>query len=204
MNLRYDKALRAWVFECRSRDERSDEYLIAQDAGMQALYKGEGFKRRFVCWHTRNARVALRLAGYCADDAERAHILCEARDEKDPDRVTITFDGADYRWWAPLSDPAQYRESPKFAEWEFERGNGITHVPYWWTQSPLNAVLCVRHALEGLGAELLDVRAEAIVTLNDYLNAWQSPPLDCSVREVALVLPEKTTEPPETVKVRVR
>lgn len=203
-SLRYDKGMGAWVFDCRGRAQRSDEYLIAQAAGCEARYQGQGFKRQFVCWYTRNARVALRLAGYCADDQERARILAEARDEKDPDRVTITFDGADFRWWAPVRDPAHYRASPKFAEWEFDPGNGLSHQAYWFTQAPIQAVLCVRHAIEELGAGILDIRVEALTMLNDYLSEWQSPPLDYTQRQAELALPDKTTEAPETLKVRTR
>lgn len=110
-----------YIFHCQI-----NERFPAREAGFQ-------FNSREApgAWSTDSARRALKLAAY-ADDELRTHLLSVAGDEPDPDRITLSFDGQTYKFFAPFA----YKELAKQAGMIFAKH---PH-PCWWTTEPECAI----------------------------------------------------------------
>lgn len=110
-----------YIFHCQI-----NERFPAREAGFQ-------FNSREApgVWSTDSARRALKLAAY-ADDELRAHLLSVAGAEPDPDRITLSFDGQTYKFFAPFA----YKELAKQAGMIFAKHPR----PCWWTTEPECAI----------------------------------------------------------------
>lgn len=165
MTLRFDKHLQCWIFDCTR-----EESQIPSAAGFTAVYaENRAVRRQFLYWSTANHRVALKLVEYCHDAGDREMLMGEALKGRDPDKVTMAFDGVTYRWYSPVIDAACYRECPQQAGWRFQgaRSNDFvtTWPAFWFTESVDDAVLCYRLAVKSLDGEMLIVTEEARVMI---------------------------------------
>jgi SWI/SNF-related matrix-associated actin-dependent regulator 1 of chromatin subfamily A len=121
LKLTQDPSTKRYVFWCAIH-----ERFPAREAGFQfnnQLNPGQ--------WSTDSARRALKLAAY-AEEPLRARILEAAKGEVDPDRITLTYDGQTYKFFAPF----QYKELAKQAGMVFAKH---PH-PCWWTTDPECAI----------------------------------------------------------------
>jgi superfamily II DNA or RNA helicase len=139
MKLRRDDQIAGWIFDC-AQTERE----VASSNGFQAYYANVNGVRQFRFWYTTNARVALKLAGYCDDDQERERILRLAALEPDPDKATLVWDGEMYRYYTPVTNFWAYNGPPKQSSFRFAKDPKRS---FWWSQDEELAARCYRAAM---------------------------------------------------------